>query len=307
MNGCVTTIGFFDGVHHGHQFVVGCVVAEARRRGLEAVVITFDRSPKEVVSGEKTKTEFLTTRADTVKLILAAGADRCEVLRFDGALAALSVADFMRSILKEGLNVQVLVLGYDNRFGHRDGRREERFEDYVRYGREVGIEVVRLSKLTANYFHTETGSPCSSSAIRKALREGDVDTATRLLGRPYSITGTVVHGRGEGRRLGFPTANLSPDSVETLLPACGVYAVKVSVGEMETSFRGMMNIGTRPTFNDGGALSLEVHMFDFDSNLYGRRLTVTFIRRIRAERTFDSPEALQRQLEQDKKEVNHEK
>jgi riboflavin kinase/FMN adenylyltransferase len=300
MNGCVATIGFFDGVHRGHQFVIGCVVDEARRRGSEALVVTFDRSPREVVSAETT--EFLTTRKDTARLVLAAGADRCEVLRFDSELAALSAADFMRLVLKERLNVGVLVLGYDNRFGRRDNCREEGFEDYVRYGKELGIEVIRLPELAS------CGS-CSSSAIRSALREGDVATATMLLGRPYCISGLVVHGRGEGCRLGFPTANLSPDSVETLLPACGVYAVDVSAeGVAERPLRGMMNIGTRPTFNDGSALSLEVHLFDFDGNLYDRRLTVSFMRRIRAERSFDSPESLQRQLILDKNHVlNYEK
>ena len=299
MNGCVATIGFFDGVHQGHQFVIGCVVDEARRRGLEALVVTFDRSPREVLSAEKTK--ILTTREETVRLVLAAGADRCEVLRFDSELSALSAEEFMRSMLKERLNVGVLVLGYDNRFGRRSNCREESFEDYVRYGKELGIEVIRLPEFVSDRLY---GGNCSSSAIRSALREGDVARAAMLLGRPYSISGLVVHGRGEGSRMGFPTANLSPDSVETLLPACGVYAVDVSVeGVAEEPLRGMMNIGTRPTFNDGNALSLEVHLLDFDGDLYGRRLTVSFMRRIRAEQSFDSPESLQRQLKMDKNQV----
>ena len=294
----VATIGFFDGVHLGHQFVIRQVAEEARKRGLEALVVTFDCPPREVVTGKKC--HLLTTLDEKKRLILAAGADRCEILSFTPDFAALSAKDFMLEILKNRLRVEVLMLGYDNHFGHRDPDHPETFDDYHRYGREMGIEVLRLPPFTTQHPSPNTQN---STFLRHALREGDISLAAELLGRPYSITGLVVHGRGEGHRIGFPTANLAPESIATILPKSGVYAVKVrSKGVTESGnkvFSGMMNIGTRPTYN-GTTLSLEVHIFDFDSDLYGQTLTIDFLRRIRGEQPFESPEALRKQLEKDK-------
>lgn len=299
--GCVATIGFFDGVHRGHQFVISHMVEEARRRGLEAVVVTLDTHPREVVArcanpSQQKKTQLLTTRDEARRLILEAGADRCEVLHFDQAMAQLSARDFMQTVLRDQLGVKVLMTGYDNRFGHRSRESNEGFDDYVDYGRQLGIEVISLPPLK------ETAGSASSSAIRGALSEGDVAQATRLLGRPYSIVGRVVHGFEEGHRLGFPTANIDPASVKTLIPAAGVYAVEVSVEGMSTTWQGMMNIGTRPTYG-GSKLSLEAHLLDFDGDLYDKSITVTFLKRIREERTFASPDDLRHQLEADRAEV----
>ena len=301
----VATIGFFDGVHLGHQFVIRQVAEEARKRGLEALVVTFDCPPREVVTGKKC--HLLTTLDEKKRLILAAGADRCEILPFTPDFAALSAKKFMLEILKNRLRVEVLMLGYDNHFGHRDPDHPETFDDYQRYGREMGIEVLKMPPFTTHHPSpiTHHSSPITqnSTFLRHALREGDISLAAELLGRPYSITGLVVHGRGEGHRIGFPTANLAPESVETILPKSGVYAVKVrSKGVKESGskvFSGMMNIGMRPTYN-GTTLSLEVHLFDFDGDLYGQTLTIDFLRRIRDEQPFESPEALRKQLEKDK-------
>lgn len=301
----VATIGFFDGVHLGHQFVIRQVAEEARKRGLEALVVTFDCPPREVVTGKKC--HLLTTLDEKKRLILAAGADRCEILPFTPDFAALSAKDFMLDILKNRLRVEVLMLGYDNHFGHRNPDHPETFDDYQRYGREMGIEVLKMPPFTTHHPSSTThhSSPITqnSTFLRHALRDGDISLAAELLGRPYSITGLVVHGRGEGHRIGFPTANLAPESVETILPKTGVYAVKVrSKGVKEPGnkvFSGMMNIGTRPTY-DGTTLSLEVHLFDFDGDLYGQTLTIDFLRRIRDEQPFESPEALRKQLEKDR-------
>ena len=301
----VATIGFFDGVHLGHQFVIRQVAEEARKRGLEALVVTFDCPPREVVTGKKC--HLLTTLDEKKRLILAAGADRCEILPFTPDFAALSAKDFMLEILKNRLRVEVLMLGYDNHFGHRDPDHPETFDDYQRYGREMGIEVLKMPPFTTHHPSLTTHHPSpitqNSTFLRHALREGDISLAAELLGRPYSITGLVVHGRGEGHRIGFPTANLAPESVETILPKSGVYAVKVrSKGVKESGskvFSGMMNIGMRPTYN-GTTLSLEVHIFNFDGDLYGQTLTIDFLRRIRDEQAFESPEALRKQLEKDK-------
>ena len=225
----VATIGFFDGVHLGHQFVIRQVAEEAQKRGLEALVVTFDCPPREVVTGKKC--HLLTTLDEKKRLILAAGADRCEILSFTPDFAALSAKDFMLEILKNRLRVEVLMLGYDNHFGHRDPDRPETFDDYQRYGREMGIEVLKMPPFTTHHPSPITHHPSpitqNSTFLRHALRDGDISLATELLGRPYSITGLVVHGRGEGHRIGFPTANLAPESIATILPKTGVYAVKV--------------------------------------------------------------------------------
>lgn len=300
MAGCVATIGFFDGVHRGHRFVIGCVAAEARRQGLRSVVVTFDRHPREVVAGDAPP-PLLTSLADKRRLIVEAGADACEVLHFDHALAALPARDFMREVLRGRLGVEVLLIGYDNRFGHRDAHTTEGFDDYVAYGREIGIEVVRLPECPA----TADGFSVSSSAVRKALREGRLTVANACLGRLYSITGHVVHGYAKGRTLGFPTANLALASIPQLIPAPGVYAVMAAIGSsIDNSDDGnahpaMLNIGSRPTFH-GHELSVEAHIFDFDGDLYGQDVTLSFVNRIREERTFDSPETLRRQLEHDR-------
>ncbi|MBQ4483622.1 MAG: riboflavin biosynthesis protein RibF [Prevotella sp.] len=301
----VATIGFFDGVHLGHQFVIRQVAEEAQKRGLEALVVTFDCPPREVVTGKKC--HLLTTLDEKKRLILAVGADRCEILPFTPDFATLSAKDFMLEILKNRLRVEVLMLGYDNHFGHRDPDHPETFDDYQRYGREMGIEVLKMPPFPPHHPSPITHHPPpitqNSTFLRHALREGDISLATELLGRHYSISGLVVHGRGEGHRIGFPTANLAPESVETILPKTGVYAVKVrSKGVKESGskvFSGMMNIGTRPTYN-GTTLSLEVHLFNFDGDLYGQTLTIDFLRRIRDEQPFESPEALRKQLEKDR-------
>lgn len=294
----VATIGFFDGVHLGHQFVIRQVAEEAQKRGLEALVVTFDCPPREVVTGKKC--HLLTTLDEKKRLILATGADRCEILPFTPDFATLSAKDFMLEILKNRLRVEVLMLGYDNHFGHRDPDHPETFDDYQRYGREMGIEVLRMPPFTT---HHPSPITQNSTFLRHTLRDGDISLAAELLGRPYSITGLVVHGRGEGHRIGFPTANLAPESIATILPKSGVYAVKVrSKGVKESGskvFSGMMNIGTRPTY-DGTTLSLEVHLFNFDGDLYGQTLTIDFLRRIRDEQPFESPEALRKQLEKDR-------
>ena len=289
MTGSVATIGFFDGVHRGHQFVIGCVAAEARRRGLRSVVVTFDRHPREVVAGS-TAPELLTSLADKRRLIVEAGADDCEVLHFDKELAGLSAREFMSEVLRRRLGVEVLLLGYDNRFGRRDGN-DQGFEDYVEFGRKLGIEVMRL----------EQYERISSSAIRKAIASGNVTVANGLLGRRYSITGTVVHGFAEGHKLGFPTANLSTESIPQLIPGRGVYLVRVT-GLQDSTLSGqygMINIGMRPTFG-GEALSVEVNILDYSGDLYGRELRVELVQRIREERCFSSHDGLRSQLEQDR-------
>ena len=285
----IATIGFFDGVHIGHCHLINMLKKVARERGVEACVITFDRHPRQVVQPEWCP-EMLTTLEEKTQLLEATGIDRCEVLHFDREMANQSAHDFMLHTLKEKLGVSILVTGYDNRFGHN---RSEGFEDYVRYGKEIGIEVIKGEELT------DGSNNVSSSSIRRMLKEGKIEDATRCLGREYQLTGTVVSGEHIGRTIGFPTANIRPDDSSKLIPANGVYAVDVwsQAGDINRE-RAMLNIGTRPTFN-GTATTIEVHIPHFAGNLYGSTLSIAFLRKIREERKFDSPEALVEQLNKD--------
>ena len=285
----IATIGFFDGVHIGHCHLINMLKKVARERGVESCVITFDRHPRQVVQSEWCP-EMLTTLEEKTQLLEATGIDRCEVLHFDREMANQSAHDFMLHTLKEKMGVSILVTGYDNRFGHN---RSEGFEDYVRYGKEIGIEVIKGEELT------DGSNNVSSSSIRRMLKEGRIEDATRCLGREYQLTGTVVGGEHIGRTIGFPTANIRPDDSSKLIPANGVYAVDVwsQAGDINRE-RAMLNIGTRPTFN-GTATTIEVHIPHFAGNLYGSTLSIAFLRKIREERKFDSPEALVEQLNKD--------
>lgn len=284
---CVATVGMFDGVHRGHQYLIGRLCETARARGLAAVAITFDRPPRQVLQAGWTP-QLLTSAEKKLQLLSQTPLDACVVLPFTPEMARLSARDFMQ-LLRQQLDVRVLVTGYDNRFGHN---RSEGFTDYVRYGRELGMEVV------ASDCWTTEGVAASSSGIRQLLREGRVEEGTRLLGYPYALCGQVVHGEHIGTSLGYPTANLQPTEPCQLIPAAGVYAVRVQIGDDPMCHPAMMNIGTRPTF-DGHEQTLEVHLLHYAGNLYGQRLTVTFCRWLRGEHAFASAEALKAQLAED--------
>lgn len=273
--GYVATIGMFDGVHCGHQFVLQHVVDEARQRGLQSMAITFDKS------GPQTLTPL-----DQKRLLLTkTGIDRIEVLTFNDALKQMTAREFMQQELRDRLGVKVLLTGYDNRFGHN---RTEGFDDYVRYGQELGIEVLQLPQ----------EGEISSSIIRQLVAEGAISKANQLLGNPYTILGSVEHGEHIGTKLGYPTANLVLVDDCQLIPAAGVYAVKIRMENSVEWKHGMMNIGMRPTF-DGQSQTLEVNVFRLKENLYGQQLQVAFFERLRGEQRFDSIEALKAQLQQD--------
>lgn len=289
---CVATIGFFDGVHRGHQFLIRHLVETARREGLESTIITFDEHPRKVLQSDY-QPEMLCTLDSKLLLLSKTEVDNVVVLHFDQALAALSAREFMQRVLHDRLQVKKLFIGYDHRFGHN---REETFEDYVGYGKELGIEVVQNQAFVLNGIHV------SSSVIRSFLREGEVELANQCLGFPYTIIGKVVNGYHEGRRLGFPTANLDISHFGQMIPAPGVYAVMARLEKTVEMKRGMMNIGVRPTFN-GKRITLETHIFHFDGDIYGQLLLVSFVKRIRGEQKFDSPEELTEQLREDEKVV----
>ncbi len=284
----VATIGFFDGVHCGHRFLIEQVKEDAKANGLRSMVITFDRHPRQVLRSDY-QPQMLSTLPEKVEKILQTGVDRCEVLPFNEETASLTAYQFMKSVLKERFGVKRLIIGYDNRFGHN---RSEGFDEYVEYGKQLGIDVIRAEAFVLN------GVNVSSSVARAFLSEGEIEMATACLGYSYSLSAKVVSGVQEGRKMGFPTANLDIRNMQKLIPAHGAYAVIASL-EDGTRHPAMMNIGTRPTFN-GGTTTMEVNILDFCGNLYGCTLKVTFVKRLRGEKRFESEKALMRQLEKDK-------
>jgi len=306
MTGYVATIGMFDGVHRGHQFVLKQVVDRACERGLLSMAITLDMADgdkHEGQHGEAGRKGYRLTPLDAKRRLLSkTGIDRIEVLPFTDALRQMTAREFMQRVLKEQLGVKVLLTGYDNRFGHN---REEGFDDYVRYGQELGIEVESLPpapSMTTPSVDAKSEKvqehAISSSLIRQLLQEGQVGEAARCLGYPYTIQGRVEHGEHVGTQLGFPTANIVPIDSCQLIPAAGAYAVTVRLENSTEQKHGMMNIGMRPTF-DGHRQTLEAHIFQLNEDLYGQLLQVSFVERLREEQRFASPDDLRRQLERD--------
>lgn len=285
---CVATIGFFDGVHRGHQYLIQQVKDVAAQRGLRSTVITFDRHPMEVLNPDY-KPQLLNSFNEKLFRLSLTNIDDCAILKFDKQMASVGAYDFMDKILRERLNVKVLVIGYDNHFGHD---RKENFDDYVRYGHKLGIDVINAQAFVGN------GVNVSSSVVRTCLSEGKVEMAAECLGYPYTISGKVVHGEREGRKLGFPTANIECGDVK-IIPSGGAYAVKVRVENTVELKHAMLNIGVRPTFTSSGQLSVEAHLFRFDENIYGKILYVSFIHRLRAEKKFSNSEELVNQLKAD--------
>lgn len=286
----VATIGFFDGVHRGHRFLIEQVCKAAAARGLASSVITFPVHPRKVMQ-PGFHPELLTTCDEKVALLAGTGVDYCVMLDFTLDLARLSAKQFMAT-LKQDYQVQALVIGYDHRFGHN---RSEGFDDYVRYGRELGMEVI-----LAQAYSTDAMT-VSSSAVRRLLLEGNVSEAANCLGYHFFLNGTVVNGYHVGRKIGFPTANLCVNDSEKLVPADGVYAVYVFLGEKKHT--GMLSIGYRPTLNNGIDRSIEVHIFNFDADIYDQPMRLSFVRRTRPELKFDSIDELIAQLHKDEAEI----
>ena len=287
---CVATIGCFDGVHRGHRYLINQVCKVAAEKGLHAAIVTFPVHPRQVMQTDY-QPQLLSCLHQKTDLISQLDADYCFMLPFTRELSHLSAREFMQ-LLQEHYHIQVLVIGYDHRFGHN---RSEDFGDYARYGRELGIDIRPAEAFRLP--DTPGGEPVSSSLIRRLLLAGDVAQAATCLGYPYFLNGTVVSGRRIGHQLGYPTANLRPDHPDKLIPANGVYAVRVET-EGRT-YGGMLNIGRRPTLDNGDDRSIEVHIFDFDRDIYHEPLRLSFIRRIRAEQKFASVDQLTEQLHRD--------
>jgi riboflavin kinase/FMN adenylyltransferase len=283
--GCVATIGNFDGVHLGHQAVLTQLAMKGDMLGLPAVVITFEPQPFEFFVPEKAPAR-LTRFREKVEALRAYSIQQLCVLRFNESLARMSAEDFIRRLLVEGLKVRYLVVGDDFRFGrHRQGD----FAMLQQAGREHGFQVVNMHTFAIDHDRV------SSTRIRDALSEGDLEMAERLLGRPSRMSGRVAHGDKRGRKMGFPTANIHLHRCK--IPLIGVFAVQL-FGLDEEPVNGVANIGIRPTIGDDKAL-LEVHLFDFNRDIYGEHVQVHFLHKIRDEQRFDGLEALMAQIELD--------
>lgn len=283
--GCVASIGNFDGVHLGHRAILKELARHGRRLGLAATVVLFEPQPTEFFAGERAPPRLMRLR-EKLGALEACGLERVFCLRFDRKLAGMSAEDFIEGILVRGLALRHLVVGDDFRFGA--GRRGD-FEMLRAHGQRHGFQVQDTPSVELD------GVRVSSTAIRAALGRGDLVGAERLLGRPYAICGRVSHGDRLGRSIGFPTANLRLH--RHVVPVRGVYAVRVD-GLAGGPRQGVANVGRRPTVNGADCL-LEVHLLDFDGELYGRQLQVAFLRRLRDERRFESLQALQAQIASD--------
>ena len=252
------------------------------------MVITFDRHPRQVVQ-PNWHPLLLSTLEEKEQLLAQTGIDMLVVLPFDEQMAALSAFAFMHQVLKAQLGVDLLLTGYDNHFGHRENGIAEGFDDYVRYGQELGIEVESLPPAPSK----GRGRKISSSYIRQLLGEGNVREASQCLGRYYELQGVVEHDEQQGRKMGFPTANLALQRTDCVVPRHGLYAVQVKTGGRV--WKGMTNIGMRPTFN-GHRQTIETHVLDFSGDLYGQPFHIAFVERLRDEQRFDSPDELARQM-----------
>ena len=288
--GKVAVIGNFDGVHAGHRYVLDRLKEVAAKHDMTPLAITFDRHPRELFD-DSFIPRYLTTLQEKLNLLKEEVKD-VRVLTFNRELANVSARDFMERVLRDEMGVKILLLGYDNRFGKRN--QEEDYETYKRYGKEIGIKVLLANPVDVN------GMRVSSSLVRHAVAEGRMEEATVCLGHPYSITGIVIEGHKEGRRIGFPTANILPPS-DKIMPPNGVYATNVVYNGKR--YKAMTDIGTRPTYQNiftDKTVTIETNIFDFNEDIYGQEITVEFIKKIRDEQNFASPEALKEQIEKDK-------
>jgi riboflavin kinase/FMN adenylyltransferase len=282
--GKVATIGFFDGVHLGHNYLLEQLKSETQQRNMQSVVVTFANHPR-LFFDPNCGLRQLTLSDEKLSLLKQKGVDEVVMLQFDEQLSRLTSRQFMQ-LLVEKYGVKVLLMGYDHRFG---SDRSTSFDEYVEFAQQIGLEVKRCTGFSSSDVMV------SSSKVRKALELWNISLANELLGYNYFIRGTVVDGKKIGRQLGFPTANLQVDSLK-MLPSDGVYVVEV-VAEGQTH-KGVLNIGLRPTLSTANR-TVEVHIIDFAGNLYGKEIEVHFINFLRHEMKFSSLEELKEQIKKD--------
>ncbi len=286
----VVTIGTFDGLHKGHQLVIEQLKTFAREIGGESVIFTFYPHPRLVTSPGDTSLRLLTTRDEKINLFEQMGIDHLVIYPFDKKFSETSYTDFVRDILVGKMGTRCLVVGYDHRFGKN---REGSFDYLQKCAEKYRFEVKKTEALSVDV------EEVSSTKIRAALESGEISKANSFLGYNFTLHGTVVDGKRLGRTLGFPTANIEASDKYKIIPGYGVYAVWVKFEQ--NTYKGMLNIGMRPTFNNNADnRSIEVHIFDFSQDIYGKEITLFFVDKIRDEQKFDGVDSLVNQLKNDK-------
>jgi riboflavin kinase / FMN adenylyltransferase len=289
----VVTLGIFDGVHRGHLALLDSLVSRARETKGESVVITFFPHPRLVLDKDRINLSFLTTMEEKKVLLEKAKVDNLIIIEFNKQFSKIPACDFIKEVLMEKIGTKHLIIGYNHHFG-RNGE-----GDFNTIKKCKGSHDFRVEQVQG--FHTEEGA-ISSSSIREALLKGMLDEANSWLGYSYSVSGSIVEGRKIGRLIGFPTANIKPDDQHKLIPADGVYAVEVQLDGI--LHKGMLSIGSNPTVNSDIRLrSIEVHILDFDKDIYGKAISVIFRKRLRDEIKFDSTQKLAEQMELDKQDT----
>jgi len=283
----IVTIGTFDGVHLGHAAILKKLTQNTQNETFESTVLTFFPHPRMVLQG-KSDLKLLNTINEKIELLEKIGIDNLIIHPFDEKFAELNAEAFVSTILVDQLRVQKIIIGYDHRFGKN---RTANIDDLISFGAQYGFEVEQISAQEIDEISI------SSTKIRTALEEGDIQLANEYLGYSYFLSGTVVKGKQLGRTIGFPTANISLEEDYKLVPQNGVYVVQAEI-DCKTIY-GMMNIGFNPTVQ-GKQKTIEVHLFDFDTDIYNRKIQVAILQRIRSEKKFESIELLTKQLEEDR-------
>ena len=284
---CCVTIGSFDGVHKGHISILKNLITEAQHNGLKSVVFTFDPHPRTVVSNSE-PLRLLSSTSDKIDTLKKLGVDYLVMYPFDKAFSRLTAEEFVKTILVDGLHTKKIIIGYDHRFGRN---RTASIDDLIDFGKTYNFEVAQIQAKQIDSISI------SSTKIRTALEEGAISTANSFLGYNYSISGTVISGNQLGRTLGYPTANIKSIDSLKLIPYQGVYIVKSYIDHQEVF--GMMNIGTKPTV-DGTKQTIEVHFFNWNTDLYTKTISIELLHRLRDEQKFDSINDLKVQLQKDK-------
>lgn len=288
----VLTVGTFDGVHKGHRALIQKLIEVAKEKNARSVVVTFDPHPREVINAGTNEVKLITTLNERARVLNDLGVDMMIVIPFTRDFSLLTSNEFIEDVLIKKIGVSGFIIGYDHQFGrNREGTISSVKNMSSKYGFDVHvIEAQEIGESTV-----------SSTLIRKTLENsGEVDKVRSFLGRDYELSGLVIHGDKRGRTIGFPTANLSLTDLRKVVPKNGVYAVKVEIEKDPKLYFGMMNIGYRPTFTETKKLSIEVHIFDFNQDIYGKIVSVKFTKRIRDEKSFSGKDELVQQLKIDR-------
>jgi riboflavin kinase/FMN adenylyltransferase len=291
----IITVGTFDGVHLGHQEIIKILNSVKQNKGLRSVIVTFDPHPQIVLKNKDKDIKILSTTDEKIKIFESYGIDLVYVINFTKEFSQTPAREFYINYLINGVGVTDLVLGYDHMFGKN---REGNFDTLTEMAKEFDFNVDKVEEFTLN------GAHISSTEIRNFLLSGEIEKANNLLGREYSIEGEVIHGDKRGKELGYPTANLKVDEFK-LIPKNGIYAVSAEVDDVKGNGKhnGMMSIGVNPTVSDNNNLKIEVNIFDFDKDIYGKKIKINFIDYMREEQKFNSLEDLIEAMASDKRKI----